>query len=92
MCPYSSKSYEEQITEKAINHNKYLIDLMEGIQQANNAQFKFTPDELTRQAAKVYEGLSHSKSVTNYRNKCEFTVGMDGTVGFRLGELKALLI
>lgn len=90
VCPLWSKDYATQLKEKAAGHRELLTGLLAEIRHLYDWTSK--KDAKTDDAvANFYKGIKcANEDPSNYRNKCEFTIGMDGTVGFRLGELRIL--
>lgn len=92
VCPLWSKTYEEQI--------KFKDSQMRSILNMTKQITKLSPN-LKRDAPKLHEWVQKNSKIccpfdgvvpsplqSGYRNKCEFNVGRDGTVGFRMGRYK----
>ena len=84
VCPLWSKDYKTQLDEKRASHVELLSGLVNEIQELHSSK---STTEAADEVAGFYEGIRYVEDEpSHYRNKCELTVGMDGTVGFRLGE------
>lgn len=91
MCPFWSKDYATQLEEKQAGHRELLAGLLDEVRGLYDWSSKET-GETSDTVAGFYEGIKCvSDEPSNYRNKCEFSVGMDGAVGFRLGESFSVL-
>lgn len=93
VCPLWAKSYDDQI--------KYKETLIRSILNMSKQVLKMNPN-LQSNAPKLYEwvktnekiccqfdGVVRSPVLVAYRNKCEFNIGRDGSVGFKLGRYKS---
>ena len=70
--------YNQQMKEKFYSINSFIVKLNKEISKTNN-------EDYPHNKCCLLEDLRVSPVVNGYRNKCEFTVGIDKTVGFRLG-------
>ena len=68
--------------EKKELHMKLLEELFNEIKKLNNYQDKQS------NVIEIYDGIRFSDKPNNYRNKCEFSIGKDGAIGFRLGSYR----
>lgn len=92
VCPYWGKSYEDQL--------KLKDDEMRSILKMSRKITRLSPT-LEKDAPKLYawarknekiscqfDGVIPSPLIIGYRNKCEFNIGSDGSVGFRSGRYR----
>uniref|UniRef100_A0A8D0CDN7 tRNA (uracil(54)-C(5))-methyltransferase n=1 Tax=Scleropages formosus TaxID=113540 RepID=A0A8D0CDN7_SCLFO len=95
VTPLWSVPYEEQLKTKERGVQAVLQTLAREIGNNNKAMLPwlFVQKEKYNKMCCPLEGISPSPIQTEYRNKCEFLIGMgangeDKTVGFRLGKYK----
>lgn len=76
-APYSDKSYSEQIALKNEKMINVLALLTKEIKKANEKLLSFIQKqkEANNNLICDFEGVIESPIVTQYRNKCDFTVG-----------------
>lgn len=92
VCPLWDKEYSEQLKFKE-NHMRSVLNLSKQVLKLTPSLKRDSPKlfEWTQKNSKIccpFDGVQASPRIDGYRNKCEFNVGRDGTVGFRLGRYK----
>ena len=94
VCPLWRLPYDEQLDKKSANTREFLQDLRKGIGKTVNKDAKDV-FEWYLTSKRINEGMIcpliaivRSPEVVGYRNKCEFSIGEDKTVGFRAGAYK----
>lgn len=87
--------YEEQLTQKAALLQKVMKNCFYDFLKICKTLPKDNPNRIAVEptlnffgSIKIADSIVHSPIVDGYRNKCEFNVGADRTVGFRLGLYK----
>ncbi|XP_044296394.1 tRNA (uracil-5-)-methyltransferase homolog A isoform X2 [Varanus komodoensis] len=95
VTPLWNTSYEEQLCKKKQECEQVLFKLTREIGNNNRAllPWLFVQKEKYNGLCCSLEGVKASPLQTEYRNKCEFLIGIgpnqeDKTVGFRLGKYK----
>ena len=92
VCPLWESSYDDQIKFKdtlissVLKIGKRLVKMCPAIQRDAPKLYDWIKgnDEVCCQ----YDGVAHSPVISGYRNKCEFNIGRDGVIGFKLGRYK----
>lgn len=92
VCPLWDKEYSEQLKIKE-NSMRSVLSLAKQIVKLSPTLKNDSPKLFawTQENSKIccpFDGVEASPRINGYRNKCEFNVGRDGTVGFRLGRYK----
>lgn len=92
VCPLWNKPYEVQLRIKEADM-QHVLDMARQLGKICPSLQKDAPKlfEWTQKNKKIccrFDGVVPSPSVTGYRNKCEFNVGRDGVLGFRMGRYK----
>lgn len=91
-CPLWNKSYEDQLKIKesniksVLNFHHHLTKLCPGLARDCPKLHQWLKENKEHYCH--FEGVIPSPILLGYRNKCEFNVGSDGTVGFRMGRYK----
>ncbi|RWS04485.1 tRNA (uracil-5-)-methyltransferase A-like protein [Dinothrombium tinctorium] len=96
VAPLWKLSYEQQLETKQQNYKDFLLELYKEIGKIDKSFDKNFPllFKWWKTAKYVYgsccrlEPIKASPVIVGYRNKCEFNIGNDKTVGFRLGLYK----
>ncbi|XP_015279276.1 PREDICTED: tRNA (uracil-5-)-methyltransferase homolog A [Gekko japonicus] len=95
VTPSWNVPYEEQLAKKQQECEQVLLKLTREIGNNNKAllPWLFVQKEKSNGLCCCLEGVKASPSQTEYRNKCEFLIGIgpnqeDKSVGFRLGKYK----
>ncbi|KAL8180274.1 UNVERIFIED_CONTAM: tRNA methyltransferase 2 [Gekko kuhli] len=95
VTPLWNVPYEEQLAKKQQECEQVLLKLTREIGNNNKAllPWLFMQKEKYNGLCCCLEGVKASPSQTEYRNKCEFLIGLgpnqeDKSVGFRLGKYK----
>nr|CAD7399028.1 unnamed protein product [Timema cristinae] len=90
--PYWNISYEDQIKRKQENIRELLVDLGHKLVRGNSALASWLDGQKVKHGGLPCElwDIRRSPVCDGYRNKCEFSVGLnevtgERTVGFRLG-------
>nr|CAD7200184.1 unnamed protein product [Timema douglasi] len=90
--PYWNISYEDQIKRKQENIRELLIDLGHKLVRGNSALASWLDGQKVKHGGLPCElwDIRRSPVCDGYRNKCEFSIGLnedtgERTVGFRLG-------
>lgn len=92
VCPMWDKDYDHQIRYKStslraiLKLSKQLIKLCPTLRRDHPKLFEWT--QKNAQICCQFDGVEPSPVLNGYRNKCEFNVGPDGTIGFRVGRYK----
>jgi len=92
VCPLWKTNYEEQLKIKdhdmksMLNIAKQLTKLCPNLKHDSPALFKWMTKN--DKICCPFDGVEPSPITIGYRNKCEFNVGKDGIVGFRVGSYK----
>lgn len=92
VCPLWDKEYTEQLEIKdnlirsVLNLGEQVVKLSPTLKSDSPKLFEWA--QRNKKICCSYDGVNPSPRIDNYRNKCEFNVGRDSTVGFRLGRYK----
>lgn len=99
VCCYWKKPYSEQLVLKNKANNEFILQLrkdilrmisdsnrepgIQGAQESKDQLFQYFKND-----DQCCGDIKASPVIDGYRNKCEFSMGKDGVVGFRLGAYK----
>lgn len=92
VCPLWNKPYEEQLKIKetdmrsVLNMARKISKICPSLQKDAPKLYEWT--QKNRKICCQFDGIAPSPSLIGYRNKCEFNVGRDGVLGFRMGRYK----
>lgn len=92
VCPLWNKTYEEQLKIKecdmrsVLNMAKQLNKICPRLQKDAPKLYSWT--QKNTKVCCQFDGVTPSPILTGYRNKCEFNVGRNGVLGFRMGRYK----
>lgn len=92
VCPFWDKSYEDQLKFKdsnmrsVLNIGKRLLKIIPKLKNESPKLYEWT--QKNSEISCQFDGVEPSPCLIGYRNKCEFNVGADGTVGFKMGQYK----
>lgn len=92
ICPLLSMPYEEQLEFKA-SLVKAVLNMSKPVQRFSRSLEQDSPKlyEWTTKHKKVccqFDGVVASPVLKGYRNKCEFSIGRDGEIGFKIGQYR----
>lgn len=93
VCPLWDKEYDQQIQFKTtqilsvLNFSKKILKISPELKSSNSPlhDWLFTKKD---GPCCQFDGMIRSPQVDGYRNKCEFNVGRDGSVGFKMGRYR----
>lgn len=92
VCPLWNKPYEEQLKIKeadmrsVLNMTRQLTKICPSLRKDSPKLYAWT--QKYRKICCQFDGVTPSPCLKGYRNKCEFNVGNDGVLGFRMGSYK----
>lgn len=92
VCPLLDKPYQDQlkIKESAMRHllnfSKPIRKFCQNLEKEAPKLFNWLQEN--SKIACQFDGVEPSPILVGYRNKCEFNVDCNGTVGFRVGRYK----
>lgn len=93
VCPLWNTEYDEQIDIKeqfirsVLNFSRKVIKLSPSLESDDPRLYQWArknPDICC-----PFDGVLKSPALRGYRNKCEFNIGHDGQVGFKIGRYKS---
>lgn len=94
VCPLWDREYDQQIDFKT-TQMKSILSLAKKILKISPELKKSRGSPLYSWLMKTkdgpccqFDGVVRSPQLNGYRNKCEFNVGRDGTVGFKMGRYR----
>ena len=92
VCPFFKTSYDDQIMFKdqlmrsILNMSRHVLKLAPNIKTDEPTLFDWA--KKNHKICCQFDGVMRSPVLQGYRNKCEFNIGHDGEVGFKIGRYK----
>lgn len=92
VCPFWNTVYEEQVSFKdqmirsILNMGTHVMKLSHNLEADDFRLFEWV--KKNNKICCKFDGVMPSPVLKGYRNKCEFNIGHDGEVGFKIGRYR----